>query len=85
MSNLVLDERIGDGAYGCIYRGTGKGGKLFAIKIMQRDDTLDQDTAFREEIDAMKRAIRSKWVAKLKYWQYSDEYLLLAMVSHYLH
>jgi hypothetical protein len=81
IGSLVLIEEIGEGAYGRIYRGTGHGGMLFAVKVMTRDGTPSQDSAIQEEINAMERAISSDWVAKLSYWKYSEEHVMLAMVS----
>ncbi|EKM81924.1 hypothetical protein AGABI1DRAFT_105329, partial [Agaricus bisporus var. burnettii JB137-S8] len=82
LEDLVLNEEIGKGTYGRIYRGTGQGGIVFAVKIMTRDATHSQDAAIQREIDAMERASSSKWVAKLSHWQYSDKHVMLAM-SHF--
>lgn len=81
IESLVLTEEIGEGAYGRIYRGTGHGGMLFAVKVMTRDGAPSQDSAIQDEINAMERAIPSDWVAKLSYWKYSEEHVMLAMVS----
>jgi hypothetical protein len=81
MSALTLDGRIGEGAYGHIYRCKGEGGRLFAVKIMEREGVPEQDVELQEEISAMERAADSDWAAELRYWQWSEVHFLLAMVS----
>ena len=81
MSYLSLHEVSGKSAYGFIYHGIGYGNEHFAIKFFKRDGILDHDAAFVDEIAALERVENSDWAPKLRYWQCSEEHLLIAMVS----
>jgi len=81
MSYLSLHEVSGKSTYGFIYRGTGYRDEQFAVKIVKRDGISDHDSAFAHEIAALERVGNSDWAPRLRYWQCSKEYLLIAMVN----
>ena len=83
MSYLSLHEVSGKSTYGLIYRGTGYRNEQFAVKIVKRDGISDHDSAFVHEIAALERVGNSDWAPRLRYWQCSKEYLLIAMVNRF--
>lgn len=81
MRHLRLDSLvpIGKGGFGTVWKATGFGGKKYAVKVVQRIPGFEH--LLRQEIKTLTRARKSSWVAKLDYWQATEDVILFVTVS----
>jgi hypothetical protein len=83
MLGLHIDQVIGFGSFGTVYRGCKKGGRLYALKVMKQGSR--ENLAITLEVAALKRAQgNTDWAVQLQYLQFSDEHVLMAMVSNHI-
>jgi serine/threonine protein kinase len=71
---------IGEGGFGQVFRATARENKTVAIKLMQRN-TVTQEIAIMNEVQALKAAKGSPWAVELVYYQAVAEQALLGLVS----
>ncbi|KAF9447506.1 kinase-like protein [Macrolepiota fuliginosa MF-IS2] len=78
MKDLHLDQCLGLGSFGTVFRGTRMDQQSYALKIMKQGSRVNLVIGL--EVAALKRVSgNTQWAAQLEYIQFTQDHVLLAL------